>query len=698
MEISIKKLIGLFVIFGLFSALVTKTDFITLRTIVLILIFWMIGSRYGTLFFGKKLSKGWRLFWGTTAYTAVYIIASTAAYLIADASAPVLLFALFVAALPTILVRKATPHLDLIDDLHKAQRVIFEELKTTLNFERSSCLASLLALLPIAIDIALLNKLHFAGTNLSIISPWVFVTENFFVLFAVSTALLLIYTARRATAIRFFAIMLHVLLFFSAATLVYQVGFGFDGFIHRTAETIITEQSILEPKTPYYIGQYMTVGLLHYVTEAGVDTLDRWLLPIVLSILIPLSIFWFTSRKKLTSTLQPILLALLFPLPLLIATTPQAIALILLATIIFLTHGESTSATRLIGLILALSAFAIHPLAGIPAILYMIYTYTDTLRRTPRISFAFYTLGAILALPAAAYIQTHSLPDLNLLVTGAKSLFHFGLLTPPDSTAILQFVYGYKYLFAPILFLMFVGLEIFHFNRVSKKRQAWPLLLMSGILLFNAALYTAIEFPFVISYEQNGYSERLLFMALLFLFPLFVSSVVHVFQSKKLSLIFRLALVMFTISAISSSFYLSYPRLDRIERSKAYSTSIADIQTVARIKTHANKKPYVVLSNQSVSAAAIAAHRFASTVQIDGHEQFIYPVPTGGPLYPYYLKMVYDGDYVKTANDLKEKTGVERVYFVLNNYWTASKDIVPLATEAAEEAIKVQDSNWIFVF
>ena len=108
------------------------------------------------------------------------------------------------------------------------------------------------------------------------------------------------------------------------------------------------------------------------------------------------------------------------------------------------------------------------------------------------------------------------------------------------------------------------------------------------------------------------------------------------------------------------------------------------------IEENANEN-YIALANQQVSAAALREFGFKkyytpSPYQGEGGgEVFYYPIPTGGPLYQYYLDMVYKKLSRETMNAAMDLVGVKKGYFILNKYWWAFPKILEEAKFEADD-------------
>ena len=101
---------------------------------------------------------------------------------------------------------------------------------------------------------------------------------------------------------------------------------------------------------------------------------------------------------------------------------------------------------------------------------------------------------------------------------------------------------------------------------------------------------------------------------------------------------------------------------------------------------------YLVLANQSVSAAAIWSFGFKRYYG----DTFYYPIPTGGELYDYFLTMndLPDRDTAEAAMSLVE---AEKLYYVVNDYWWQAPRIIETAKRTANSWISV-DQGQVYIF
>ena len=133
----------------------------------------------------------------------------------------------------------------------------------------------------------------------------------------------------------------------------------------------------------------------------------------------------------------------------------------------------------------------------------------------------------------------------------------------------------------------------------------------------------------------------------------------------------------------TSSFYLTYPREDAYASSHGYNVSEADIQAVHLIEELAENKPYIVLANQSVSAAAIQEIGFRYYGNL-----FFYPIPTGNLLYQKFLEMNErpDREIAREALELVPMHGdVDTLFYIVNDYWWQAPRLIETSKTIAND-------------
>ena len=147
------------------------------------------------------------------------------------------------------------------------------------------------------------------------------------------------------------------------------------------------------------------------------------------------------------------------------------------------------------------------------------------------------------------------------------------------------------------------------------------------------------------------------------------------------------------LTLITISLYLSYPRFDKNHNSHGISTGIYDIEATKWIEDN-NKRQYIVLANQQVSAAALKNYGFNKYFS---NNIFYYPIPTSGPLYQYYLDMVYDRPSKENATKAMDLLNINEAYFILNKYWWAFPKLLDEAKLEADSFVEFGDGE-VYVF
>jgi len=253
----------------------------------------------------------------------------------------------------------------------------------------------------------------------ALISPWLVVSNNFFILYLIATAWLF-FVLNRGLQINFkiWLLRLHYFLAFSVAFIIYQIGYGFDPFIHQATMELIDKQGYVLPKPLYYLGQYSLVIILHKFSGLSIYFLNKILVPLLAALFLPGAIFSFIKTKGEPKRAMLLILALLaLPLNLFILSTPQNLTYLWLLLIILYSVSEHLS---YLPLILGIATLSIHPLSGLPALFFI--TWTEVLKRKDKLKAIWWKvanillwLGAAISLPLSFTIVTgQSWRDLSL--------------------------------------------------------------------------------------------------------------------------------------------------------------------------------------------------------------------------------------------------------------------------------------------
>jgi len=565
------------------------------------------------------------------------------------------------------------------------------------------------------------DLLRAAATDMSMRSPWDVVPRMFFIVFflAVLGCFALAYSGFIGEAALLPAAIL-ALLAVSVSTIVYSVGFGFDPFIHRATETVIQRLGEIHPKPFYYVGQYAAVVLLAGLLKNAAAVIDPYVVPVAFALTVPVA-GWSLKRAfgwPAWVAAAASMILLLLPLSPFIGTTPQGLADVLALLTFFISLPAMTEGTppRPVLLLLAVMTAIIHPLAGIPLFIFLgILFYLAAGKRKHG------GLGYWLTLVELVVAGSVAMPLvflINARLSGAGVTLDGALLRAPADlleelrgvdevisrqfNAVFDFVYAWRAVRETVIAAAGL-LGIVMLYRRTKTALAFGV----GFLIFMinyALLKTLVRFPFLIEYERSNYADRLYDLALLLLAPAAAYAFGRLLLRAKNSFpALKIGIAVLVAILATSSLYLAYPRRDKYESSRGWSTGAADVKAVRLIDADANGAPYVTLANQSVSAAAVRelgfGHYYRSLDQTDpGEEIFFYPIPTGGPLYALFLELSDANGATAPALKAMDLTGTDTVYFVITNYWWHAQKIISAAKRQADAWWSVDDKDFVFKY
>lgn len=552
----------------------------------------------------------------------------------------------------------------------------------------------------------------FANTTVnSIISPWEMVPSYFFVFYLLATFFLIINIIYNNNFL-LILIIFHYFLSFSVLAIVFRVGYGFDPFIHRASINYIIDNGAIEPKTLYYIGQYSLEIFFSKFIPSSLLLIDKFLVPVLCAITLPIALSefgqrWFSGLKK---TYLAIILFLILPFGFCLLTVPQNLAyLFLVLTIIyglsldFYLNNKLFWPNLFFIYILALSSLFIQPIAGVPAIFFCLLL---TLYYLKNFGLKKYIYGLIFLLSLAIFPALFYF--LQKTPTSSKAVLDFNnylsLLTAPLNPSSEGIILNLIYLFRNnLIYIIFVIILIGFLLFLKHKKKCQIFWLNFGLFVsffISYIIVSALPFGFLIEYERSFYADRLLTVALIFLLP-FIFLFFYVLIGKILSQknLIKFSFLVFLTILIAINLYLTYPRKDNYFNSRSYSVGISDVEAVNWINNDAPNDNYIVLANQQVSAAALNEFGFKKYYPTNNEAIFYYPIPTGAPLYNYYLDMIYKKPSRLTMKDALNLTEASTGYFVVNKYWWASPKIIEEAKLEANTWHKIgSGDNEVYIF
>ncbi|MBI5222766.1 MAG: hypothetical protein HY980_04725 [Candidatus Magasanikbacteria bacterium] len=535
----------------------------------------------------------------------------------------------------------------------------------------------------------------------TLISPWTIIGPRFFIVFIITTILLL-WTLQKSkhAASNLLMITLHTILMLNVALVIFKIGFGFDPFIHRATEKWILEHGLIDPKTPYYLGQYVMVILAHLATKIPLETIDKIIVPLGAGLLIPLLTYFFLSRIGFKDKLYPALALIAFlPLNYFTVTTPNNLAL-LIAYIIFLLvwhqKTENSEQTIWFGLTMCFAAIAIHPFVGLPVlVIYLASRFFQNNNRKKNTTLAALYLPLLgMIVPLAFYLNSFRVGYGFSFVNPLARLSNFVLLFSKPHWVWLdhgglwwQALYVYRGAIKPLFAAVAIIGLILAIKKYKSEIAKFVILSASGLFISVFILATAVKFDDVISYEQNVYASRILELILVMLIPGFVLALRELFLRQKKQGLKQFGLAIIFSFLLLISWYFTYPTRDPVSFHTGWAVREADIKTVHFIDNkNQGKKDYVVITNQLVGAAALREFGFAKYFKTATGEHYFYSIPTGGPLYQYFRKMVYQQPKRQWMEEAMAIAGVKKAYFVHTNYWAPA---APIRDQA-----KLEADNW----
>ncbi len=592
--------------------------------------------------------------------------------------------------------------------IYKSYRQEIEE-RVTVN-SRTKKINLLLFILSFFLFLFLVFVLIKGSSNSAIISPWHLVPSYFYLIFALFL-ILVFFSFYFQSIFSKTLVVLTYFLFFSISFFIYKIAFGYDQLLHQRALSEILQFGFINPKTFYYIGQYSLEFFLVKTLPFKLELISRVLVPVLSAILIPLS-FFKVFKNKLKSSYYILILLLLLPFSIFTYTVPQNLAFLFLTILIIFSLNRDFVSERknyIFLSVLALASFFVHPLAGIPAIVFVFILFLSNFKiikqsfwqRVLKKENKIEIIRKILII--ISYLtQIFILPILLFFVGGKLSWpqINFSFLIPRflgQENVFLNLIYFLFFnRFYIFLILFLVGIYFwFKKNKEEKNREDWSNIYFYNFLaLFSSYILSLfVSFSFLSDIDKNSYSQRVLIISLLFLIPVFLNLFLEIIERvKKQEKSFKFYSLLFLLLFLLSSLYLNYPRKDNYFNSRGYSVSSSDFETVKLIEDVKINDNYIVLANQQVGAAAIKELGFKR--YYDGW--LYYSVQTGGLFYDYYLKML-DRPSRGLIEELLSQIEADNAYVVVNDYWWAYERIINEMKIEADSYYQTSDGK-VLVF
>ena len=444
------------------------------------------------------------------------------------------------------------------------------------------------------------------------------------------------------------------------ASIIYQIGYGFDPFIHQATTEFISKFGAITPKTPYYLAQYFSILWLNQILSLSVHLIEKIFWPIFLfcyPFFIPKNfrqyLLWLPG---LWFFLSPVL-------------TPYNLALLLaLFAIIYL--KENTTDKK--ALYLSVIVLILHPLVGLPLLGFVI-TEIYFKGKWQKWGLIFSALAVPIAFKITNYISAQKMLEIKWPAL-AKFNDLFLLILPKTFQLDNLLETATVLVWAVPACLLIFGLWRRYKDKFSADQIMALALFGTGALLLIFA-----RFPQVFSNSQSDYPLRLWTLGLLFILPeaLIIINKFTTAQKPWLKPALLTALMILMIFNI-------FPRYDRYQKDRLYSVSAADLQTQALVRSDARGSTFAILTNQMTSVAGLWQYGFEASPK----KPLIYALPTTDDVYSAYLHFVnLDNDNSRAAiKKTAQLFGVRAVYLIIPSYWNKFSE---LATKAAREADKI---------
>ncbi len=560
-------------------------------------------------------------------------------------------------------------------------------------------IASLIGAAALACFVFVIVSAFNAKTIESIRTPWPLLDAG------VLPAIAIIWIAGAMSAMFVRSVVLttmHTILALAAvlclSPIIYALGYGFDGFLHIAGEKILLQTGTLEPKPFYYMGQYVLVTWAARIFDIPIALITKWLIPFFTSLLLPTAIAF--AYQRFDPDNYSSLILVLLPLSLLVAPTPQALATVIGLSAVMMGIGAAENHIRITGPIwLSIWAVAIHPLAGIPLLIFSVALILRRKKALP-VQILSYVLAGLcgLAIPVIFFLGSYVVPAMNIEwnFSAASNLANWSA----SFTKLIPWL-GNKYVLwpafasliavsVPVIGLVLTIAGFFLSKKV--KRRTVLFLMGAGSLIVSAGLLEHVsDFSFLIQYERGDYAGRLLEIGVMLLVLGGIPALSHAFKKIRTSIPLATLIILVFFGAIgAANAHNALPRHDSVEPSRGWSTGLAEIEAVRWIDREAQGREYTVLANQSVSAAAVNEFGFK---RYTADDVFFYPIPTGGKLYEIYLKMTYEDPSIETVREAARLGSSDLVFVVINDYWWKAEELNEAVSEIADKEWPIRDGK-----
>lgn len=551
-------------------------------------------------------------------------------------------------------------------------------------------------------SIILLFLLFLARTDAPLVSPWNLFGFEPFPLLGIGIVAAMLAARERDDDLPMLVWMLVCLSALSVSAIVYAIGFGFDPFLHRAAEQALVDTGVVEPVRLLYSGQYVLTAALHHLTAWPMRLIDIWMVPMAASVWLPIVAIvgfergWNLSRRQARMWWIGILA---IPFMLATFTVPFTVTYVfflgMMVAYPLLVQADSLRFFIVGCAFVAATLF--HPLLAFPMLLFLLgeRIASGFKRNRAKWMVAGGTAAMVgLSVPAMFALSDGSWRTLEIirLIDHLPSFFRL-FASPcwdpfPYIPWALDVLYDFRYWF-PMVLAITAFVFVFGVSSLHAHARAHATFLL-GLLLAIWGAATLFTFDGIIDHEQGEFALRLLQVLYTFALPPFVFLMARARRFESLRIAAMAVLVVV-------AWFFSYPQYNLKYPFFSPSVSAIDMAGVHKIDEESRGEPYLVLSHQLMSAAAIQEFGFFHTYPYGNEAILWYAIPTGGPLYALFMETLYHGPSQETYADMAQRTGVRRIYFVAHAYWTLTPERITQLEESADRVLE-QDGLTIYEF
>lgn len=593
---------------------------------------------------------------------------------------------------------------------------------TTFKLHKESKEGLFALILFFILEATLLFTLFLNRTTENSNSPWNHTPLWFLGIYLFATILVIaIPKLTKNKILAYASTILHLFITYAVVVIIYPLGFGFDGFIHRATENWIQANGFIDPKQPVYIGQYSFIVWLSNLTSIPIFFIDTYLVPLLSASILP---FVITSSLKNVwkipemSALQLTWFAPFIYYLSLHLTTPHNVLILFSFVLVFgVLEYLNKTLSILPLLIISVAGLTIHALLGAPAFLFVLaaliihkakkFKTTLLIKYIFGITFLFPILFTLFFLLTSQPLPNISNPFNH--ISKFLDLFKQPFWYSEHSTLGLEVLYSWQRII-PILLTVF-GLGSFVYASKKKKLNETHLLFLFSFIAYWAGAFLMrswIHFPNVANLEQGDYPMRLVRSSIIFLLPFLMFGFYGLieFIKKHIKTLPHFTRQMATYSgifiigiALTTTFYLAYPQENAKAHFPGYNVSLSDFKASRWIHNDNEEINYIVLANPLTSIAAMTDYGFPKYYETkDGLHSYL-AVPTGGYLYRRYADMLYLWQDKEFIVDAMQYTGTKKGYFVVSSFWSNFESIVAGAKENADSWHIIDDGKiWIFTY